>query len=169
MKEKQKIFRGSLRNCRKEKEKIQVDNLVGSYNSKDFGKFWQQVRQDERTPKFFSEKVEDASTPEEIAEFWKNHFESQFSDPQLNIDKCHLLIQEYKSKSKLNFKPFEVWQTEQIIKFMKKSKCRTFVTSATLFATLAGPAYAQTSDIEQLKSAVQQMQKTINELNAASR
>src|SRR5258705_5118782 len=49
---------------------------------------------------------------------------------------------------------------------MKKSKCRTFVTSATLFATLAGPAYAQTSDIEQLKSAVQQMQKTINELNA---
>ena len=96
MKEKQKIFRGSLRHCRKEKEKIRVDNLVGSYDSKDFGKFWQQVRQDERTSKFFSEKVEDASTPEDIAEFWKKHFESQFSDPPLNLEKCHHLIQEYK-------------------------------------------------------------------------
>ncbi len=49
---------------------------------------------------------------------------------------------------------------------MKKFTCRTFLPSAALLVALAGPASAQTSDIQELKSAVQQMQKTINDLNA---
>jgi hypothetical protein len=49
---------------------------------------------------------------------------------------------------------------------MKKFRYRTVFASAALFAALAGSASAQTADIEQLKAAVQQMQKTINELNA---
>jgi hypothetical protein len=49
---------------------------------------------------------------------------------------------------------------------MNKCKCCTFLASAALVAALPSAASAQASDIEQLKSAVQQMQRTIAEQNA---
>ena len=52
------------------------------------------------------------------------------------------------------------------MKSMKKPRCRAFLRPAALLAAFTTAASAQTSDIEQLKSAVQQMQRTIDELNA---
>src|SRR3954471_18702625 len=52
------------------------------------------------------------------------------------------------------------------MKSMKKPRCRAFLLPAALLAAFTTAASAQTSDIEQLKSAVQQMQRTIDELNA---
>jgi hypothetical protein len=49
---------------------------------------------------------------------------------------------------------------------MKSFNCRTFVATAALLAAFASAAFAQSSDIEQLKAAVKEMQKTINEQNA---
>lgn len=49
---------------------------------------------------------------------------------------------------------------------MKQFDCRIFVACAGLLVVFQAATFAQTSDIEQLKSAVQQMQKTINEQNA---
>jgi hypothetical protein len=49
---------------------------------------------------------------------------------------------------------------------MHQFHCRTFLASAASLLVLASAASAQPSDIEQLKSAIQQMQKTINEQNA---
>jgi hypothetical protein len=49
---------------------------------------------------------------------------------------------------------------------MKTSECTTFLVSAALVTGMGSVASAQNSDIEQLKSAVQQLQKTIQEQNA---
>jgi hypothetical protein len=49
---------------------------------------------------------------------------------------------------------------------VKSFHSSTFVASAVLLATSGSAAFAQTSDIEQLKSAVRELQKTVNQQNA---
>ncbi len=49
---------------------------------------------------------------------------------------------------------------------MRKINCRTLLALVVLLPAFAHTGSAQTSDLEQLKSVVQQMQKTINEQNA---
>ena len=83
----------SLRLARRRHEKIKADQLVMSHESKDFPQFWQKIKNDERIPNHLSSVIEEQNTPENIAEFWKNHYKNQFQQQEFSIEECQKIIQ----------------------------------------------------------------------------
>ncbi|CAF2129717.1 unnamed protein product [Rotaria magnacalcarata] len=94
MKESRGKFKGALRKCRENEEKIRNEKMSQSYKTKNMMQFWKNVRNTCKTEYVYPTMIDDISNKESIANRFSDIYMDIFNDPQCQMSTESMGVEE---------------------------------------------------------------------------
>ena len=115
------MFKLSLRQCRKDKDRIQADRLANQFLTKSSKFFWNEIKRINGNKTTLSTNIEHVLGEKPIADLWGSHFKNLLNLPDMKYRVDH--ISDVHNQESVHFSVSEVYNAITNLKKGKSGGC----------------------------------------------